>query len=68
MTISNNIQSLSYFNIDNGGDRVNITLDISNEYPNKLSAFTVECHNYNNRINEYSGIITGPEDRVELLK
>ena len=33
MTISTNIQNLRFFYIDNNNDRLDITLDISTEYP-----------------------------------
>ena len=36
MTISTNIQNLRFFQINNGENMVNITLDITNEYPKKL--------------------------------
>ena len=38
MTISTNIQNMRYFFIDNSS-RLDITLDISNEYPNKLLVY-----------------------------
>ena len=38
MTISTNIQNMRYFFIDNSS-RLYITLDISNEYPNKLLVY-----------------------------
>ena len=36
MTISFNIENLRFFYINNGENRVDITLDISQEYPKKL--------------------------------
>ena len=39
MTISFNIQNLRFFCINNGENRVNITLDISHEYPKKLVVY-----------------------------
>ena len=60
MTISKNIQSLNCFYVDNEYHRVNITLDITNEYPDQLSVFTV-LSDYDVK---HSGIITGPEDKV----
>ena len=39
MTISYNIENLRYFYIENGTDRVEITLDISQEYPKKLQVY-----------------------------
>ena len=33
MTISSNIENLRFFCINNNEDRLDITLDISNEYP-----------------------------------
>ena len=45
MIISNTIKYVSYLYVDNGRNRVNITLDITNEYPAKLSVFAVIYNN-----------------------
>ena len=39
MTISSNIENLRFFYVNNGVNRVDITLDISNEYPAKLQVY-----------------------------
>ena len=62
MTISHNIKNLRYFYVNSKYGRVEITLDIAHEYPKKLQVYKVEY--YNDRW-KYSGIIQGPEDKVE---
>ena len=64
MTISQNIQNMSCFYVNNDRNRANITLDITNEYPDRLSVFAIRYDN----LQKYSGIISGPEDKVEQLK
>ena len=39
MTISPNIENLRFLYVDNYVDRVDITLDVSNEYPAKLQVY-----------------------------
>ena len=58
MTLSRNIKNLNFFCIDNVNNRVNITLDITNEYPDKLSAFKIVYdYNYSSETCKYSGVI-----------
>ena len=69
MILSKNIKNLSCFSIDTENNKVNITLDITNEYPDKLLVFGV-IYSYNKDDNtcKYLESIQGPEDKVEQLK
>ena len=57
MTISSKIEYLRYFYIINN-DRVDITLDISQEYPKKLQVYYIQYAVY------HIGDIQGPKDKV----
>ena len=61
MTISENTQNLGCLFINNDNDRVNVNLDITNVYPEKLYIYEIT---YDER-SKYSGKIIGIAEKVE---
>ena len=61
MTISENTENLGCLFVYNDNDRVNVNLDITNVYPERLSVYEIT---YDER-SKYSGKIIGIVEKVE---
>ena len=61
MTISENTENLGCLFINNGNDRVNVNLDITNVYPEKLYIYEITY----DKCSKYSGKIIGIVEKVE---
>ena len=64
MTISENTENLGCLIVSNENNRVNVNLDITNVYPEKLYIYEITY----DKCSKYSGKIIGTEGNVEQLK